>query len=220
MKFKEGAEILLSLSVASDEMMRAVHMFPEVGYMNVTSSTNRGGRGLHLLVVKDASGETYIRCASILPCQQRWAFKNMHAFLWILFGDTTMSRMRLMLIDDDLTEYGPFDACTKIDECYKFALHMLCVFHGLVIKFQEKVYTLLPCKRTNSKELSTVGNLCGECSCHVSSRCACVSISIAFLSHLILRVKVISYSSGSWLSTKTARQRLSITAQKSSCLNF
>ena len=55
MKLKDGNEILLSLSVASDEMMRAVHMFPEVGYMDVTSNTNREGRDLHLLVVKDAN---------------------------------------------------------------------------------------------------------------------------------------------------------------------
>ena len=60
MKLKDGNEILLSLSVASDEMMRAVHVFPEVGYMDVTSNTNREGRDLHLLVVKDASGETCI----------------------------------------------------------------------------------------------------------------------------------------------------------------
>ena len=72
---KDGTEILLSLSVASDEMMRAVHMFPEVGYMDVTSNTNKEGRDLHLLVVKDANGETYIGCASVLPCQQRWVFK-------------------------------------------------------------------------------------------------------------------------------------------------
>ena len=142
--------------------MRAVHMFPEVGYMDVTSNTNMTGRDLHLLVVKDASGETYSGCATVLPCQQRWVFKNICMFLRILFGDITMSRMRLMLTDDDPAEHGPFDACIQTEACFKLALHMLCVFHGLVMKFQERVYNLLPRKKSNKKELSPTGKLYGE----------------------------------------------------------
>ena len=68
MKFKVGTEILLSLSVASDEMMQAVHIFHKVAYMDIISNTNSEGRDLHLLVVKDANGGTYIGCATILPC--------------------------------------------------------------------------------------------------------------------------------------------------------
>ena len=34
------SEILLSLSIADDEMQRAVHMFPEVFYMDVIANTN------------------------------------------------------------------------------------------------------------------------------------------------------------------------------------
>ena len=44
MGHKEGTDILLALSVASDEMVRAVYMFPEVAYMDVTSNTNEEGR--------------------------------------------------------------------------------------------------------------------------------------------------------------------------------
>ena len=55
LKLKDGTEILLSIYVASDEMMRVVHMFPEVGYMYVASNTNKEGCDLHLLVVKDTS---------------------------------------------------------------------------------------------------------------------------------------------------------------------
>ena len=41
MAYKKGAEILLAVSAASDEMVRAVHMFPEVFYMDTTAKTNR-----------------------------------------------------------------------------------------------------------------------------------------------------------------------------------
>ena len=41
MKYKDGTDILLAVSVASDEMIRALHMFPEVAYMDVTANTNK-----------------------------------------------------------------------------------------------------------------------------------------------------------------------------------
>ena len=161
MKLNDGTDFF-SLSVASDERMRAVHMFPEVGYMDITSNTNREGCDLHLLVVKDDSGETYIGCASVLPCQQRWVFKNIYAFLRIMFGDTTMSRMKLMFIDHDPAEHDPLNACIQIEDCFKLALHMLCIFHGLAMKCQERIYKLLLQKRSNTKELSPKGNLYDE----------------------------------------------------------
>lgn len=70
-KFKDGTDIFFSLSVASDEMMRAVHIFPEVAYMDVTPNTSSEGCDLHLLVVEDTNGEIYSRCATIIPFQQR-----------------------------------------------------------------------------------------------------------------------------------------------------
>ena len=59
MKFKDGTDILLSLSMVSDEMMHVVYMLREVAYMAVTLNTNSEGRDSHLLVVKDANGETF-----------------------------------------------------------------------------------------------------------------------------------------------------------------
>ena len=39
MAFNEGTEILLALSMASDQMIRHVQMFPEVWLMDVTAKT-------------------------------------------------------------------------------------------------------------------------------------------------------------------------------------
>ena len=41
MNYKDGTEILLALSVATDYMIRHVAMFPEVFYLDVTVNTNR-----------------------------------------------------------------------------------------------------------------------------------------------------------------------------------
>ena len=44
MGYKNGTDILLALLIASNEMVRAVYMFPEVLYMDVTSNTNKERR--------------------------------------------------------------------------------------------------------------------------------------------------------------------------------
>ena len=47
---KDETEILLAISVASDDMIRSVHMFPEEFYMDVTANTNKQKRDLFLIL--------------------------------------------------------------------------------------------------------------------------------------------------------------------------
>ena len=90
MRYKDGTDILLAVSVASDEMIRALHMFPEVAYMDVTANTNKEGRDLFLVVGKDGDGSTFIANAAIIPSQQRWVFKLFYYLSRLLYGDTCM----------------------------------------------------------------------------------------------------------------------------------
>ena len=80
-----------------------------------------------------------------------------------------MSRLRLALTDDDPAEHGPFDTCVKTEKCYEDAISMLCVFHGVVMKFQEQIYPKLP-HRKGTKLLTKQGDLYGECIEAESSR--------------------------------------------------
>ena len=66
--------ILLAFLISSNEMMRVVHMFSEVIFVDVTANTNKQGRGLHLLVVNDADGSIHIGNATVIPSEQRWVF--------------------------------------------------------------------------------------------------------------------------------------------------
>ena len=156
------SEILLSLSIADDDMQRAVHMFPEVFYMDVISNTNRQKRDVFVLVIKDASGETHIGNASVLPCGQLWIFLMVYEkFLLFLYGDISLSRLRLALTDDDTSSHSAFDAATKIVKALSSAKHMLCVFHAVTMRFQDLVYAYLP-KRRDGKTLTEKGALYGE----------------------------------------------------------
>ena len=87
---KKYSEILLSLSIADDDMQRAVHMFPKVFYMDIISNTNRQKRDICVLVLKDAYGETNIGNASVLPCGKLWIFL-------IVYQPTCMETLRFLI---------------------------------------------------------------------------------------------------------------------------
>ena len=71
--------------------------------MDVTSKTNRQNRDLFLMVVKDASGETFVGNVTLIPSQQRWVFHMIYRdFFTALYGKVTVSRFRLLLTDDDI----------------------------------------------------------------------------------------------------------------------
>ena len=163
MGYKKGTEILLALSIATDEMTRHVQMFPEVFYLDVTANTNRQKRNLLLMVVKDANGETFIGNATVIPSEKRWVFHRIyHDFFVILYGCHTIMRNRLILTDDDDAEHGPLDNLIDTTECYKRTLHMLCIFHAIVMPYKEQVHPKLPRKPGNSKEVTALGDAYGE----------------------------------------------------------
>ena len=67
---------MLAVYAASDKMIRALHMFPEVAYMDVTLNTNKEGRDLFLMVGKDTDESTLFANATIIPSLYCWVFKN------------------------------------------------------------------------------------------------------------------------------------------------
>ena len=145
MNYEEGTEIVLILSFASDEMIRMVNMFPEVFFMDVTSSTNRQNKPLFLMVVKDANGESHIGNISILPSEKKWVFNEIFKTVFLeLYGEHTIKRNNLMLTDEDAAAYEPIMESIASMDCYDGSKHMLCMFHALAKKFKEIVYPKLP----------------------------------------------------------------------------
>ena len=145
MNYKKGTEILLALSLASDDMTRHVAMYPEVFYLDVTSNTNKQKRDLFLMIVKDANGHTFVGNVTIVPSGQRWVYAMIYKKIFIeLYGEVTISRNRLALTDDDVAEWGPLDDCIASIKCWKNSQHMLCVFHAVTMQYFEKIHPKLP----------------------------------------------------------------------------
>lgn len=163
MGYPGSTEVLLAVAIATDEMLRHVHMFPEVFFMDVTSGTNRQKRDLFVLVVRDSSGECYIGNITVIPSGQSWVFMKIYeTFFFLLFGKRTISRNRLCLTDDDKAEILPLEKLMVTENHWKKSRHMLCVFHALVKAFHEKNYPLLPSVSSSGKrKLTDVGrNYC------------------------------------------------------------
>jgi len=125
-KIELGTEILLAISLVTDDMNRHVAMFPEVMFLDVTANTNRQKRDLFLMVVKDPCGSVYIGNITFIPSGKRWVYDMIYKnFFIILLGKLTISRNRLGLTDDDEAEWGPLDDAIKTIDCWKKSKHML-----------------------------------------------------------------------------------------------
>ncbi len=164
LNYNEGAEILLAISLATDDMTRHVAMYPEVFYMDVTSNTNKQKRDLFLMIVKDANLQTFVGNLTIIPSGQRWVFSMIYKSFFIhLYGDRTIEKNRLCLTDDDGCEWGPLDDSINSIKCWSGSQHMLCMFHALTMQYFEKIFPKLPHKGNGKgRKLTKLGKEYGK----------------------------------------------------------
>ena len=163
LKLGKGDNILLALSVATDEMIRSMQMHPEVQFFDVMANVNKQKRDMFLSVLKAASGGCFIGNLTILPCQQRWIFLKIYqTFFLYLYGKDTISKIRLVLTDDDEASHSAFDTCRILVDSWTLCLHMLCIFHGLVMKFHKLVWPKLPHRKDNAQLLTPLGKIYSE----------------------------------------------------------
>lgn len=156
MGYEPGTEVLLALSIASDQMIRHVDMFPEVFFMDVTANTNRQRRDVFLMVVRDASGQCYVGNMTVIPCGQAWIFSKIYQTFFVqLYCKKTIQRNRLALTDEDKAEIGPLECAIVTTDHWKKSSHMLCIFHAIVQAWHKQVVPLLPSKRSGNRRLLT-----------------------------------------------------------------
>ena len=78
LKLGNRSRVLLALSTATDNMIRAIHMFPEVQFIDVAANLNKQKRDMLFSVVKEATGQCFIVNASVMPCGQQWIFLKVY----------------------------------------------------------------------------------------------------------------------------------------------
>ena len=158
--FSSGSKLVLLLSIASDDMIRLMQMFPEVFFMDVTGCVNRQHRDFFLLAVKDSSGKTFTANITSMPSGKSWVFLTIYKHvLPFLYGKTTIRRNRLALTDEDIAEYQTFETCISSDKNYSNTTLGLCSFHALWKPYKESVKCQLP--KVNATTINEIGKKYG-----------------------------------------------------------
>ena len=61
------SKMLLLLSFSTDLMIRSLHMYPEVWFLDVTARSNKQKRNLFVLVGRKPSGNSFISNVTLIP---------------------------------------------------------------------------------------------------------------------------------------------------------
>ena len=149
LKFDDKENMVLLISIATKEMIRLCMMFPEVFFMDVAHGTNRQKRDMFVLCTKDSDGKAYTTNLTLVPSGKSWVFDTIYKEAFIhLYGETTVFRNRLAVVDEDVSEIRPFESAIKCSPTYKGSYLMICVFHAVWKPFNEEVKPLLPKNKT------------------------------------------------------------------------
>jgi len=122
--------MLLFISIATNDMVKYVSMYPEVWFLDCTmvrssfrivplwsvieshslsirTGTNQQGKELFVMAVRSASGDTLPGNLTIIPSGQKWVFHSIYKYAFPhLYSVQVCARIRLVLTNEDPSEYG------------------------------------------------------------------------------------------------------------------
>ena len=82
----------------------------ESGSLSIRTGTNRQGKELFVMAVRSASGDTLPGNLTIIPSGQKWVFHSIYKYAFpLLYSVQVCSRNRLVLTDEDPSEYSPME---------------------------------------------------------------------------------------------------------------
>ena len=158
-----GNQIILLVSIATDEMVRLVTMYPEKWFLDCTGRTNLQMRDLFIMAIRTPGGKTFPGNMTIVPSGQVWVFASIykHAFI-CLYGEVTVSRCRLVLTDEDFSQFHPLENLINTNTTFKDIKVMLCIFHAVWGPFRKEVFPHLGKQANDSGLLTEKGRIWGE----------------------------------------------------------
>ena len=111
---------------------------------NLNQGTNRQKRELFVVAVRSASGVTLPVNLTIIPSAQKWVFNAIYQLAFpSLYSSNVCSMNRLVLTDEDESEYAPFQSAIVTMPEFRKSNVMLCTFHGIWQSFKKDLYPLL-----------------------------------------------------------------------------
>ncbi len=112
-----------------------------------SSGTNRHKTELFVMAVRTPCGKTFPGSFSIIPSSKKWVFHAIFRLAFLeLYGDEVCSMNRLVLTDEEDSEYRSFESLIATNDRFKLSKVMLCIFHAIWQPFKCDIYTLCPKK--------------------------------------------------------------------------
>ncbi len=112
-------------------------------YLN-HKGTNRDRSELFVAAVRSSSGDTVPENLTIIPSGQKWVFDTIYKFAFPYLYSANICKMnRMVLTDEDKSEYRPFQSAIATMDEFKQSKVMLCTFHGIWQSFKKDIYPLL-----------------------------------------------------------------------------
>jgi hypothetical protein len=105
------------------------------------SGTNRQKKELFVMAICSASGDTLPGNLTIIPSAQKWEFHAIyqHAFPH-LYSSEVCSRNRLVLVDEDTSQFKPFESLISTTHVFNLSKVMICTFHGIWMAFKKAIF--------------------------------------------------------------------------------
>ena len=157
----DNTKMLLFISIATNDMIKYVSMYPEVWFLDCTygeyfynflsivdiisywyflPATNRQGKELFVMAVRSASGDTLPGNLTIIPSGQKWVFHSIYKYAFPhLYSVQVCARNWLVLTDKDPSEYSPMENLILSKDHFSQSTVMLCTFHGIWMAFKQSI---------------------------------------------------------------------------------
>jgi len=140
----DSTKMLVLISLATNEMVKYICMYPYVWYMDCTSGTNREKKDLFVVAVRSASGDTLPVNLTVIPSAQKWVFETIYKTAFPnLYSPDVCSMNRLVLTDEEKAEYEPFQLAIETTDYFQQSKVMLCTFHAIWMSFKVDLYPVL-----------------------------------------------------------------------------
>ena len=81
---------------------------------------------------------------TIIPSGKKWVFDIIYKFAFPYLYSANICKMnRMVLTDEDESEYRPFQSAIATMDEFKQSKVMLCTFHGIWQSFKKDLYPIL-----------------------------------------------------------------------------
>ena len=97
---------------------------------------------------------------TIISSGQKWVFDTLYKFAFPYLYSANIGKMnRMVLSDEDESEYHPFQSAIATMDEFKQSKVMLCTFHGIWQSLEKDLYPLLD----KCEHGEVLGKMCNWC---------------------------------------------------------